>query len=597
MVSSTIRSMAWVTRLVIGLGVGLTCGATALYAERPSAPKLLPENTLAYFRVADAQETVTKLGETSMGRMLNDDQVRPLVNELYRSAADAFSNVQDVVGLSLDELLAIPQGELCAALIGSAEGPPAFVFLADVGNSMKQADTLINRLLQEAGNNGTTISTESHVGTELTVLAGRRNNRFVLFTRENTVVISSDVGLCKQLLDVWDGSSEFRTLADNRTFTAIMSQSVGTKEERPQISWFVDPIGIVRNVGRGNLGAQAGLALLSPLGLDDFEGLGGSMILATEEFDAIGHFHVLLKNPRRAVLKMLAMTSGDPTPETWVPKDAASYMTLFWDTNVTFSELATLYDLIRLEEGGFARVVRTRMSEPLGVDIQNEVLPLLDGRFSLVTAVERPIKVNSQVTGIGVRVKDTEAARKTLEKLVAKFPETFERKTYGASVYYSIKIDQPQQPTEFEQTMVRVPQPSLMLLGDYLLFADSSKLLERFIVTKSTPGSSLADDLEYKLVASRIQRHTGGRIPGLMSFARPEESLRAIYELATAEATKTRLTQAAENNPFFQRLDGALTKHPLPPFSVLSQYLAPSGSMMVSDETGFHWISFGLKRE
>ena len=58
------------------------CTASFVRAERPVAPKLLPESTLAMLRVADAQELNTKFRDTAMGRMLQDEKIAPLVSQL-----------------------------------------------------------------------------------------------------------------------------------------------------------------------------------------------------------------------------------------------------------------------------------------------------------------------------------------------------------------------------------------------------------------------------------------------------------------------------------------------------------------------------------
>ena len=55
------------------------------------------------------------------------------MTQLYGSAAQAFTQVQEELGLSLDELLGIPQGEVCLALVGREEGPPAVILIMDVG--------------------------------------------------------------------------------------------------------------------------------------------------------------------------------------------------------------------------------------------------------------------------------------------------------------------------------------------------------------------------------------------------------------------------------------------------------------------------------
>jgi hypothetical protein len=57
------------------------------------------------------------------------------------------------------------------------------------------------------------------------------------------------------------------------------------------------------------------------------------------------------------------------------------------------------------------------------------------------------------------------------------------------------------------------------------------------------------------------------------------------------------LAEQGANNPLFKSLDQALKDNPLPPFSVLAQYLSPGGGMMVNDETGIHYSTFTLKRE
>ena len=72
-----------------------------------------------------------------------------------------------------------------------------------------------------------------------------------LCERDGVVLVSSDPGLIKEILQTWTGDEGAETLADNREFTAIMSRSVGTKDERPQVTWFVDPIEFAKNAARG----------------------------------------------------------------------------------------------------------------------------------------------------------------------------------------------------------------------------------------------------------------------------------------------------------------------------------------------------------
>jgi hypothetical protein len=83
----------------------------------------------------------------------------------------------------------------------------------------------------------------------------------------------------------------------------------------------------------------------------------------------------------------------------------------------------------------------------------------------------------------------------------------------------------------------------------------------------------------------------------MLSFNRPEEGMRMIYDLAKAENTKEFLNSRGEENSFLKSVNKAMEDNPLPPFAVIAQYLAPGGGFLSSDETGFHYASFQMKRK
>src|SRR5690606_7497141 len=107
--------------------------------------------------------------------------------------------------------------------------------------------------------------------------------------------------------------------------------------------------------------------------------------------------------------------------------------------------------------------------------------------------------------------------------------------------------------------------PCVGLVGDYVLVTDRKPLLERAIVTQSDASKSLASELDFKVIASKIGRLTSGVKPGLITFNRPEEGLRFLYDLANSDQVRNGLRNQAENNDFFRNLNGALEKNPLPP--------------------------------
>jgi hypothetical protein len=577
--------------------------------ERPTAPRLLPRDTLAYFRVHNMAELRKTFQETAAGRLARDEQIQPLLGQLWQSAAEAFQPLQDELDLTLDELTAIPQGGVCVALVAPDKGRPALVMLMDVADKRDAADKLLQRADRAMVEGGAVKSSETHLDTELQVyqFAGEGNRQLVRFDREGMIGLITDLELTKAVLEVWDGKREDAdTLAENRKFTSIMSRSAGTRDERPQISWYIDPLELAKRAGRGNLSFQAVLSLLGPLGLDGLKAVGGSVILGSEEFDAIVHLHVSLASPRQGVIDVLALKSGETTPERWVPRDVASYMTLHWDTEQSYDAIQEVYDLVR-GEGEWEDLIKTQVSERLGVDFRKDMVAAMEGRMTMFTWMEKPARLNSQSRVVALRLKDPAAFRGKVEDIVTKFAQNWEKKSYGGQSYYTLvnaggrpgggpAPDANGQPGSPPQ-LTRRPELVMSVVGDYVMFSDSSKLLQQVIRAKSDSGNSLADELEFKLIASKIKRHAGSQKPGMIYFDRPEEGLRWLYDLVTADATRDRLGQAADSNRVLGALNNALNDNPLPPFYQIARYLAPRGGMLTSDDTGIHYTFFAMRRE
>lgn len=562
-------------------------------AQRPVAPKLLPEHTLAYFRVMDTPQLIARFRETSIGRMGADEQIKPLVSEFYAALQELWGNIEDRVGLPLDQILSIPQGEICIAFVAVPEGPTGVVMILDVKDRLISAKKLLEKGEAFAAENRVTKTTEKLDGRDINLYAGPNGNtQAVQMERDGTIIITNNQPLMKLVLDAWDGKGE-KSLADNDRFNTIMSRCQGSADDPPQITYYVDPIQLVKIAARGNVAAQTGLALLPVLGVDGIQGLGGSLIFSTGDFDDVSHFHLLLESPRSGVVEMLSMGAGDTTPEAWVPSDAMSYITLHWNVEETYRKGAKLYNSL-MAEGAAESEIKRRVQDAIGLDFETEILAHFSGRVTLVAWVQKPIKLNSQANILGLKLKDGKEFQPVFEKLQERFKDNLEKKSFANTSYYAIKTPPPQNEPPMN---LRRPDPCLCVLGDYLILTDSSQALEAAITTANTPGKSLAVELDYKLIASKIRRQVGGESPGMFHFTRPEVGMKLLYDMAQTDDTKSLLARQAENNQFFGRLEKAMNNNPLPPFSVIAKYFAPGGAMMVNDETGFHYTGFTLKRK
>jgi hypothetical protein len=639
------RRIAVLRRLIICLFFSFATWAGSISpvyaADRPASPQLLPKETLVYLRIRDTQELVARFNETALGKIGQEEKIKPLVADLYGSAAEAFAQIEDEVGLPLEKILALPQGEVVVSLIAPRQGRPAVAVIIDIGDQQASAEKLLEKADAAITGDGGVKKTEAYGDVELTIYEmNEGRDPVIYFFKEGTLVATTNLVVAQTIVDAWSGKFDdvekrdvvrraaaddeqgeaeepvFVPLAENEKFIAIMNRCKGAKDDPAQFTWYVDPIALVRVSSRGNVAAQTTLAFLPVLGLDGFQAVGGSLTFASGDFDMITHLHVLLEEPRTGVLEMLAMDAGDTTPENWVPNDVGSYTTLNWDAQQTYRRLRDLYDSIR-GEGRLDADVKARISDPLGIEFETEVIDAFGGRATYITWYERPARIGSEAALIGVRLKDPKAFQATFDKLTDKYAENLEKGIYGGVNYWSIKmpemtevpaegtpdvterdIRRAQRRRDRQETLRTLrPSPCFAIIDDYLIVADRTAFLEKVIVVKSDPSLSLAGELDFKLIASKIKRQVDGAKPGFITFSRPEEGFKVLYEMATGDETRKRLAEAATDNGFFGALDGALTRNELPPFAVLAQYLAPSGGMITSDETGFHYTGFVLQRK
>jgi hypothetical protein len=567
----------------------------AAWAQRPTAPQILPPYTLGLVRIPDAPLLAQKFQETSLGRVVQDKRMQPLVGQLYRSAQDAFKQVEQVIGVPLDQLLKIPQGEVCVAFVApeDREQEQGFVLIIDTKDEVAQARKLIASAEAIAARNGGNRLTEKFGNEEINIFTGLGPRIFEV-EREGTFIFATSRPIMENVVANLNGAGVERTLAETEKFATVMSRCAG--DDQPHFVWYVDPIALVRRLASGSL-AATGLALFPALGLDGLQAAGGTMSFSSGEFDQVQHLHILLDNPRIGVIDAIGLASGDMTPETWVPADCISYSTIHWDLRHTVNVASRLYNGL-MGDGQLEQQIQTRFSGPVGADVLTEIVPQLSGRATHVQWVERPVRINSPCTIVGLQLKDPKTAKPVFDKIVQKHSSSLEKQRYGQFEYWASKIPDSRMQKAAKAGMdVRQPMPCLGIINDYFIFTDSMKAFQELVTSAANPDRSLTTSLDFKLIASKVRRQPGGDAPGAVVFSRPEEGMRFWYDMANAENTRKRLADQAGRNRVFGALDQALRDNPLPPFEVIAEYMAPAGGMLVSDPTGIHYMTFGLKRQ
>ncbi len=566
----------------------------AAWAQRPSAPKLFPQKTLLYARIDDTREMKNKLSQTSMGRLSDDPQLKPILSSFYSTFSSLVQGMQNTIGVNLDELLSIPSGELAIAVVPS-KTRPVFCGMIEAGDELPAVQLMIGRLEERLSSQGMQKKTKE-IGNVTVSQYGLESSvrQFGFFTDAGVLVFASNAEYAETLAQIWQGSGiDHKPLADNRDFTTILSRCVGTAGERPQASFYANPIGLYRELTKENAATIGVLVALKTLGVDGIKGIGGSVILAPNDFDSIVHAHLLLETNRQGALRAVRPKSGPTEPESWVGDQVVSYGTINWDFAKTVKAIAEIADTFG-GENFFENNFFANGSRQIGIDLRKDVLEMLEGRISLAQMILPPKRINSQSNLIGIHLKDQERVKtEVLPKLFDKLKSNDARwssKLVGDSTVYSLEFKN-------DNPNVRAAQPAFAIVGKQLLFSDSLDTLNLAIDVESSGNDLLNEAIEYKLVRDRIKAQLKDKESSIMFYQRPEESLRLFYDLASDRANIDKLEQISANNPFFTALVTALKSRDLPSFDVISKYMAPTGSFVVEEEDGLHYTAFSMRRD
>ncbi len=605
------------------LATGMAAQDKSKAKRKKKAPELLPDSTLMYFQIDDINELKRKFSESTFGKMIKDEKMRPFVQGMMDVAKESYEDVKgQVADQELSDLFNLPQGEICFGLVGMERGNPVPIFFIDVDPESETHKKLIERGTELAKEEGATAESEEVEGIKFHTITGSGGDdeQVTYFQHEGTYVFCMDKDILQFVWLKWQDKYEGKqkTLAEHRKFITIMNRCRGTKDAPPEFSFYIDPIDMYKAFTKGNAAARLALAFLPTLGLDGLLAVGGSVIYDEQGYDSIFHGHILLASPRSGIFKMIALKPGVNDPEPWVPQDCISYMTMHWNAKTLYSELTKIVDAFS-NDGAFEEMIDKNINQQLDIDFEEDLIKSLDGRITLVTWSEPPARLNSQSFAISIKIKDMDKFKGVLDKfmdMIEKQDEgSLEENRYKGKSFWATSEERKKQREESMREFrerrrrergieddedrvdleVREQDPAFMILDEYLIIADSKEFLKHIIEVSRGEKKALAEDEDYKKIIKEMEKLLSSQLPSITFFNRPSEQMRTFFEAAKSENTKALMSRGAEQNKYVQKLKNSFEDSPLPDFEHVKKYFPPAGGFVVSDDSGFHFLAFSLK--
>jgi len=585
--------MRAVLRLALAAWVGLA-GISLMAAQGRAAvapENSLPGSTVFFVKIDDSAGFRDAFGRTSFGQLLADPAMKDMKDDFKEKLADASKKLKDKVGVTLDELLTLPQGAVSLAIIakGDAKIPVALAIQADAGkNSDKMTEVLskATKLAETEAKGNAKVGTESFKSLTLHIISsGKENEPPLVWTNSGNIFhITSDVDLIKDLLSHADGRDD--SLAKNESFGKV-AKKLGNSG---QALWFIDiaqiiKIGIKAAAAGGNAGAQNPEALLQVLGLNSLKAAGGNLAFNSGNYDGLSKTFILAPGPAQGVLKLFALPKANLRPESWVPATVSTYQTVSWDLDGVYT---AINDLANTFQPGVLNVFEQQLVGPNGgepLSFQKDIFGPLGDRITVISDFKKPIKEDSQRMLFGIVLEDAKKFQATLNKLIALANGSPKKREFQGTTVYDFPI--PELPNQAPNSPFKGGTVSLAIAKDTLFVSTEPGLLE--LVLRGG-GATLSDSPEFQKVARDVPTQSS-----TFSFAKSEDQARASYDMIKSGAFE-KAFQAQPNAPDMSKFAKLINKDKLPDFSVFTKYMTQGGGYGVQDDDGMLFTSFSLRR-
>lgn len=635
--------------------IGVICClfAGTVSAAVPPSEKLLPDTTKGYLAIPNVDELRKKFDATQLGQLASDPAMKPFAEDLKKQLKERLSRQGVTIGLTWEDLEGVYGGEVSIGLIQPNFNNKlhALALTCDTTGHDAEAKALLKKLDANLTKKGGVKVVEKAHGAELIVytLPARANEqigrKIIYIHHADLLIACDDFDIAKDILGRHVGQAG-KDLAGVAGFEGAMSEvKAASAGIAPHAKWWVEPFGygeVVRaaNGGKKKRGKDM-LHILHEQGFSAIQGIGGFVTFSTGEHEILHRTFLYAPADPKAekgdkyqlAMRMLSFpNSAEKAPQPWIPRDAATYLTMNLDIKNAFERSSTLVDAIAGDKDVFAEILNSLEKDKNGpkVNLRTELVAHAGERISLCTDYVLPISTKSERFMIAIEVTDAVAVRKTIAKLMKADPNARAVDTKKLNIPKDVEIweivneeeevsipdvtvngpgetetkAEEETAQEGEEETVFLPNSAVTVIqtpgekGGYLIGATHVDFLVK-LLNAEKENDTLNRSGDVAMVYESLRKLVPAQ-EAMRFFSRSDESLRPTYELMKqgkmpeaetmfAKLLNRLLNEDDENKTLRKQLiDG--TK--LPDFQVARRYLGPAGMSMESKEKG--WLLSGI---
>lgn len=631
----TVRSLCV---CLLASSIYLSSSAAAALAARPS-DSLLPATTKGYVCVPELGQLIDHFKRSQWGQLVNDPVMQPFVESVKNQLRQTGLRQLEQFGLTWEDLEKVPGGEMALAVIQPASDDVALALVIDVTGHRPQAEALLAKVSDHLARTGAQrfrrAAGDPIVAFQLPNEAGRERPSLAAYFLQGDMLIASDniPVLEGMLAAVSSGRQD--SLAGLKAYHEITGRCYAAAGELPpNLRWFLEPFGYAETMRvdlppRDKHKGPDLIKVLRNQGFTAIQGIGGFVNFSTDKYELVHRTMIYApplagRDPKSVdkynlAARMLRFPAGgDLMPQTWIPSDVATYITLNWDVQAAYAAAESLVDEVIGEKGVFRDVVESLRDDPDGpkVDVEKNLVAKLGHRVTIIADNTLPITPKSERKVFAIEVTDEATVADSIARLMGADKDSRRREFEGFVIWEvvdsvsdvpKLEIDTPGgeiQHADSDPATKRLgqdehflPTRTVCVAQGHLYLSSHMELLQK-VLLQAKHGDNLNQSSDFRLIVQQPTGLENGPI-SIRAFSRTDLAFRPTYELIRtgqlpqsdtmlAKFLNAVMGDGKDGAPRKQKIDG----HTLPAFDVVRHYFGPAGTVVTSLDDG--WLVTGF---
>ena len=589
------RASRLIRTCCLGLAGLFLLSSPGVFAAAPE--KVMPESTVFFAKVANAATLRESFRLSQFGQLWADPAMTPFKEDLKTKLTEASKTLKEKVGVTIQELLELPQGPISVAVLpkDNADMPASVVIIADAGKNAEKMTEVLTKASKQGEETGAKVVKEEFKGMTIFVIQapkGKDEEKAgppIVWTHDAaTFYVSTDLDSLKDVIS--NASGRDKALETSENFTAA-TKKLG---KDAQVLWYADMnkfLTLIAKAGAKGKNADAFRqfeTFSQVLGINGLKAASGTFSMNAGGFDSVSKTFVVTPAPLQGLLKLFVLPKVSLKPEPWVPATVASYQSWSWDLDSAFT---AINDLANMFQPGVLNVLEQQLVGPNGgepLNFKKDFFDPLGDRITVISDFKKPVTEESQRMLVGFALEDAKVFQNTLTKIIALTGAAPKKREFQGTTIYD--FDVPEIPNNAGNNPFKGPI-SVSVAKGTLFVSTEPTLLEQAI---RGGGQSLADNPAFQSVVKEMPSAISA-----VTYVRPEESARVTYEMIKSGQFEKALAQGAAaggNAPDLSKLGKLFNKDKLPDFSVFAKYLSQGGGYAVQEDDGITISNFTLHK-